>query len=60
MQYAVILFCICIAGMGIFRKAAEVFDRSDNNWDRMVGFMSLMFILFCMVGFGFFIMYLIS
>lgn len=60
MEYAIILFCICLAGMGIFRKAAEIFDRADNFWDRMVGVAGLMFIMLAMVVFGFVTMFLIS
>lgn len=60
MEYAIVLFCVCLAGMGIFRKAAEIFDRSDNFWDRLVGFTGLMMILCIMVGIGFITMYFIS
>jgi len=54
------LLCISLAVMGIFRKAAEIHDRADNNGERVLGFLSLFVIVCLMVFSGFSIMYLIS
>jgi len=60
MVYALMVLCFSLGIMGIFRKAAEIHDRSDDNAERVLGFLSLFSIVCLIVLSGFSIMYLIS